>query len=190
MLEPKWLRNGSVRSWPDQPKHDRRSVRFRSPKHGPRQQWVKCVRRSVSTWTRGQTTPKTTAKNPTIKVLLLWGEKPPSWSLWYLSRLSVSLSFRNLGWQRWVGSVAGETRAYMGQTETCPKVCPITMNSDETKWDRISPMSRTFLGGSGGRRGPHWVIWGVGRCKKNLKIGFEKLEQLSRSVRLRSPRLS
>ena len=106
--------------------------------------------------------PKTTATNPTIKVLFLWGERPPSWSLWYLSRLSVSLSFRNLGWQRWVGSVAGETRAYMGQTETCPKVCPITMNSDETKWDRISPMSRTFLGGSGGRRGPHWVIWGVG----------------------------
>ena len=35
----------------------------------------------------------------------------------------------------------------MGQTETWPNIGPITMNLDETKWDRIPPMSRTFLGG-------------------------------------------
>ena len=54
----------------------------------------------------------------------------------------------------------GETRLYIGQTEKWQKINPITMNLDETKWDRIPPMSRTFLGGSGGRRGPNWVIWG------------------------------
>ena len=36
------------------------------------------------------------------------------------------------------------------------------MNLDEIKCDRIPLMSRTFLGGSGGRRGPNWVILRVG----------------------------
>ena len=34
----------------------------------------------------------------------------------------------------------------MGQTAKWPKLYPITMNLDETKWDRIPAMSRTFLG--------------------------------------------
>ena len=55
------------------------------------------------------------------------------------------------------------TRDYMGQTEKSPNIGPITMNLDENKWDRIPPMSRTFLGGgSAGRRGPNWMIWGEG----------------------------
>ena len=54
-----------------------------------------------------------------------------------------------------------EIGAYMGQTEKWPNIGPITMNLDETKWDRIPPMSRTFLEGSGGRRGPNWVIFFV-----------------------------
>ena len=46
---------------------------------------------------------------------------------------------------------AGETRAYIAQTGKWPKINSITINLDETKWDRIPPMSRTFLGGV---RGP------------------------------------
>ena len=57
---------------------------------------------------------------------------------------------------------AGETRAYIAQTGKWPKINSITINLDETKWDRIPPMSRTFLGESGARWGPNWVIWGVG----------------------------
>ena len=47
---------------------------------------------------------------------------------------------------------AGEIRAYIGQTEKWQNIDAITMNLDETKWDRIPPMSHTFLGG--GVRGP------------------------------------
>ena len=57
---------------------------------------------------------------------------------------------------------AGETRAYIAQTGKWPKINSITINLDETKWDRIPPMSRTFLGESGARWGPNWVIWGWG----------------------------
>ena len=54
----------------------------------------------------------------------------------------------------------------MGQTEGWLNICPITMNLDESKWDRIPRMSRTFLGGvRGGRealsgKGPS----GEGQC--------------------------
>ena len=47
----------------------------------------------------------------------------------------------------------GEITAYMGQTEKWLEICPVTMNLDETKWDRIPPMSRTFLGGVPGPSG-------------------------------------
>ena len=55
-----------------------------------------------------------------------------------------------------------EIRAFVGQAEKRPNIGPITMNLDEAKWDRIPPMSRTFLGGSGGRRVPNLVMLGVG----------------------------
>ena len=46
----------------------------------------------------------------------------------------------------------------MGQTEKWLKINPITVNLDETKWDRILSMSRTFLWGvrgpSGARKSP------------------------------------
>ena len=60
--------------------------------------------------------------------------------------------------------MSGEIRVYMGKTEKWLNISPIhSMNLDATKWDRIPPMSRTFLGGgSRGRRGPNWVILGVG----------------------------
>ena len=56
----------------------------------------------------------------------------------------------------------GEAKAYMCNTNTWPNIGPITMNWDETKWDRILPMSRRFLGGVGGRRVSVWVFLGVG----------------------------
>ena len=46
----------------------------------------------------------------------------------------------------------------MGQTEKLPKIDPMTMNVGETKWDRIPPVSRTFLGGVRGPSGVNWVI--------------------------------
>ena len=52
----------------------------------------------------------------------------------------------------------------MGQIEKWQKIVPITMNLDETKWDRIPPMSRTFLGGPGDvgcQNDLNWVMWGV-----------------------------
>ena len=42
---------------------------------------------------------------------------------------------------------------YFRKTKHGSKHGPITMDLDETKWDRIPPMSRTFLGGSRGRGG-------------------------------------
>ena len=41
---------------------------------------------------------------------------------------------------------AGPVRARVpSQTEKWPNICPITLNLDEAKWDRIPPMSLTFL---------------------------------------------
>ena len=83
-----------------------------------------------------------------------WADPLPS----NLTRYLKSGPFENLILRRW----AGETRAYIGQTEKWQNIGPITVNLDETKWDRTLPLGRTFLGGSGGRRGPNWGIWGVG----------------------------
>ena len=47
------------------------------------------------------------------------------------------------------GEQAEKIRAYMGRAEKWTNIGPITMNLDETKWDRIPPMSRTFLGRGG-----------------------------------------
>ena len=58
--------------------------------------------------------------------------------------------------------LAREIKAYMGQAEKWPDIGPITMNLDETKWDRIPPMSRTFMGRSCGRWEPNWGILSLG----------------------------
>ena len=54
-----------------------------------------------------------------------------------------------------------EAKAYMYNNNTWPNIGPITMNWDESKWDRILSMSRRFLVGFGGPRVSNWVFLGV-----------------------------